>query len=56
MLVLSRRSGERIIIDGRITIVVVEVRGRHVRLGIEAPKDVSVRREELAADKKPVAA
>ncbi len=56
MLVLSRRAGETIVIDGRITIKVVEVRGKQIRLGIEAPKDVPVWREELVIDKKMVAA
>jgi carbon storage regulator len=47
MLVLSRRNGQRIVIDGRITLTVISVRGRQVRLGIEAPAEVRVRREEL---------
>jgi carbon storage regulator len=49
MLVLSRREGEAIVIDGRIKVTVVEIRGNQVRLGIEAPRDVAVWREELAA-------
>ena len=47
MLVLSRKPQETIVVDGRISITVVEVRGNQVRLGIEAPKDVSVQRQEL---------
>lgn len=47
MLVLSRRVGESIVIDGRITIKVFEVRGGAVRVGIEAPREVEVLREEL---------
>ncbi len=47
MLVLSRKAGESIIIDGKITVMVVEIRGDKVRLGIEAPKDVSVNRKEV---------
>jgi carbon storage regulator len=47
MLVLMRKSGQKIVIDDRIQITVVEVRGNQVRLGIEAPKEVSVLREEL---------
>jgi carbon storage regulator len=47
MLVLSRRKNEQIIIDGRIAIKVVVLRGNTVRLGIEAPRDVTVYREEL---------
>lgn len=50
MLVLSRKSDERIVIDGRIEITVVEVRGNQVRLGIEAPKEVSIMREELVGE------
>lgn len=47
MLVVSRKVGQRIIIDERITITVVEIRGNQIRLGIEAPKEVLVQREEL---------
>lgn len=47
MLVLSRQKDERIIIGENITVMVVEIRGDKVRLGIEAPKDVPVHREEV---------
>ncbi len=47
MLVLSRKKNESIIINDNITIVVVEIRGDKVRLGIEAPKEVSVHRKEV---------
>ena len=47
MLVLSRKKNESIVINDSITIVVVEVRGDKVRLGIDAPKDVSVHRKEI---------
>ena len=47
MLVLSRKKNESIIIDDKITIVVVEIRGDKVRLGIEAPKEVPVHRREV---------
>ncbi|MGL6225141.1 MAG: carbon storage regulator CsrA [Thermoguttaceae bacterium] len=47
MLVLSRKKNESIVIDNSITIVVVDVRGDKVRLGIEAPKDVPVHRHEV---------
>lgn len=47
MLVLSRKKNERIVINDNIVITVVEVRGDKVRLGIEAPKDVPVHREEV---------
>ena len=47
MLVLSRKKNESIIINDDITIVVVEIRGDKVRLGIEAPKEVPVHRREV---------
>jgi len=47
MLVLSRKKNESIIIDDRIKIVVVEVRGDKVRLGVEAPQLVPVHRQEV---------
>jgi carbon storage regulator len=49
MLVLSRKVGESIVIDDHIKVTVVEIRGDKIRLGIEAPRDVAVWREELAA-------
>lgn len=47
MLVLSRKKNESIIINDNITVTVVEIRGDKVRLGIDAPKDVSVHRREV---------
>lgn len=47
MLVLSRKKNESIVINNDITIVVVEIRGDKVRLGIEAPKEVPVHRREV---------
>ncbi len=47
MLLLSRKENESIVIDGRITVTVVEIRGRQIRLGIEAPREIGVHREEL---------
>jgi len=47
MLVLSRKKNESIVIDNDITIVVVEIRGDKVRLGVEAPKEVPVHRREV---------
>jgi carbon storage regulator len=47
MLVLSRKKGETIVIDGTINITVVDVRGDKVRIGIEAPRDVAVHRQEV---------
>ncbi len=48
MLVLSRKVGERILLGEKIKITVVRVSGGGVRLGIEAPADVTVIREEVA--------
>lgn len=47
MLVLSRRSHESIRIGDNIVVTVLEVRGDHVRLGIDAPHDVEVHRQEV---------
>lgn len=47
MLVLSRKKNESIVINNDITIVVVEIRGDKVRLGVEAPKEVLVHRREV---------
>lgn len=47
MLVLSRKKNESIVINGDITIVVVEIRGDKVKLGVEAPREVSVHRREV---------
>lgn len=48
MLVLSRKPGERILIGNDIVVTVVRFQGGAVRLGIEAPRDFAVVREELA--------
>jgi carbon storage regulator len=47
MLVLSRKKDESIIINDHIRVTVVEIRGDKVRLGIDAPKEVSVHRREV---------
>ena len=47
MLVLSRKRDERIVIGDNIVITVVEVRGDKVRLGIDAPSEVPVHRQEV---------
>jgi carbon storage regulator len=47
MLVLSRKVNEKIVIDGGIVVTVVKIEGGQVRLGIEAPRDVKVYREEI---------
>ena len=48
MLVLTRKAGETINIDGGIVIQIVQIQGRQVRVGIEAPKETKVRRGELS--------
>ena len=52
MLILTRRPGENICIGDDITIAVLEVQGQQVRLGIAAPKNVPVDREEVAERKR----
>ena len=47
MLVLSRKKNEQIVIGDNIVVTLVEVRRAHVRLGIEAPRDVPVHRKEV---------
>jgi carbon storage regulator len=47
MLVLTRRIGEAIVIDGDIRVTVVSVKGDKVRLGVDAPDSVRVDREEI---------
>lgn len=48
MLVLSRKIGEKIVIGEGIVVTVLEVKGRQVRLGLEAPPEVAIWRGELA--------
>ena len=47
MLILTRRAGETVMIGSDVTITVLGVKGNQVRLGINAPKDVAVHREEI---------
>jgi carbon storage regulator len=47
MLVLTRKLGESIAIDDHIKIRVVQIKGKQVRLGIEAPKETKIHREEV---------
>lgn len=47
MLVLTRKLGESIAIDDHIKIRVVQIKGKQVRIGIEAPKDTKIHREEV---------
>lgn len=49
MLVLTRKVGERIVIGGEIAVSVEAIVGSRVRIGIEAPRHIDIRREELPA-------
>ncbi len=52
MLILTRKSGESIRIGENIAVTVLEVKGTQIRLGIDAPKEIVVDREEVALRKK----
>ena len=47
MLILTRRVGESLMIGDEVTVTVLGVKGNQVRIGVNAPKDVSVHREEI---------
>jgi carbon storage regulator len=47
MLVLSRKEGERLVIGDRIIVTVVHVEGGRVKLGVEAPREIGIWREEI---------
>jgi len=47
MLVLSRKKNESIVIDGNVVITVIDIRGDKVRIGIEAPREIPVHRQEI---------
>ena len=47
MLILTRRVGETLMIGDEVTVTVLGVKGNQVRIGVSAPKDVSVHREEI---------
>lgn len=47
MLVLSRKSGESLVVDDNIRVTILEIRGDRVSVGIDAPREVSVHRHEV---------
>lgn len=47
MLVLTRKIGEAIVIDDNIKITVVQIKGKQVRIGVDAPKETKIHREEI---------
>ena len=47
MLILTRKSGESIVVGDKIRVTVIEIKGNQVRLGVEAPRQTSVHREEV---------
>lgn len=49
MLILTRRVGESVVIDGGITFTVLSVKGNQVSLGVDAPRHVTIHREEIHA-------
>jgi carbon storage regulator len=51
MLVLTRRPNETIVIDGKIRVTILGIKGGQVRIGIEAPPEVVIDREEVAQRK-----
>lgn len=54
MLVLSRKVGEKLVIDGNITVEVVKIQGNRISLGIVAPSNVKILRDELNHPKEKV--
>ncbi len=47
MLILTRRVGESVVIGGNVTITVLGVKGNQTRIGVNAPRDIAVHREEI---------
>ena len=53
MLILTRRVGETVVIGEDIVVTVLSIKGNQVRIGVQAPKDVAVHREELLKRQRP---
>jgi len=53
MLVLTRKNGEAVLIDGTVRVKVLSVQGSRVKLGFSAPLDVAIQREELLSQSSP---
>ena len=56
MLILTRRVGETVMIGDNVTVTVLGVKGNQIRIGIDAPRDVSVLREEISNRARPESA
>jgi carbon storage regulator len=50
MLILSRKVGQSIVINGNVVVKVVRVEGDQIKLGIDAPREIAVHREEIQAE------
>jgi carbon storage regulator len=53
VLLLTRKAGDQIVIDGRIIVKVIDIQGGRVQLGIEAPKDVKITSPDTVPDREP---
>ena len=51
MLVLTRKAGEKIVIDESIVVEILEIQGNRVRIGIQAPRGIAILRQELLLEK-----
>jgi len=47
MLILTRRIGETLMVGDKVTVTVLDIKGNQVRIGVDAPKDIAVHREEI---------
>lgn len=50
MLVLTRKLGQTIVLNNEIEIIVVQIKGKQIRLGVKAPKDTTIHRKEVQED------